>query len=190
MLKVTVALLVLVLFAAACGASHQPTPSSPASPQQQSEMPSMSAEKHENMAPTDTASGATSPQSEHEQTPSSPDSLQAEQAAYAQARPVFEQHCAACHTTAGAKAKPGALKHFNMDQYPFGGHHAADVAAEVREVLGLTGKEATMPKDKPGAVQGDQLSLVSAWADAFDRAHAAGAHANHAQTSDRPDHAH
>jgi hypothetical protein len=60
-----------------------------------------------------------------------------------------------------------------MTTYPFAGHHAHEVAAEVRKVLGVGGGEPTMPLDKPGAVKGDELALVVAWADAFDRAHAA-----------------
>ena len=33
-----------------------------------------------------------------------------------------------------------------------------------------------MPKNKPGAVQGDDLALITNWADAYDAAHASGAH--------------
>lgn len=63
-----------------------------------------------------------------------------------------------------------------MTSYPFRGHHADDIGASIRRVLGGSGKKATMPKDGPGSVQGDDLALVLAWADAFDRAKSAGAH--------------
>lgn len=100
----------------------------------------------------------------------------AEQAAYERARPVFEKHCAKCHTSKGEKSSEKKLGHFNMDTYPFGGHHAAAAGATVREVLGVTGEEATMPMDDPGAVQGEELEAVVAWSKAFDASHAAGLH--------------
>jgi hypothetical protein len=111
--------------------------------------------------------------------PAPSDPLAAEQAAYERARPVFERHCARCHTTAGSKAKRGMLSHFNMDQYPFGGHHADEIAQEIRLVLGAAGKPPTMPRDDKGAVRGEELTLVLAWADAFDEAHASQAHERH-----------
>jgi mono/diheme cytochrome c family protein len=99
----------------------------------------------------------------------------AERLAFEQAKPVFEAHCAKCHVTGGKKAKPTTLGHFDMTSYPFGGHHAGEISAEVRKVLGIGGGKPTMPLDKPGAVKGDELALIAAWADAFDKAHAAGA---------------
>jgi hypothetical protein len=43
----------------------------------------------------------------------------------------------------------------------------------VRKVLGAGGAgKATMPSDDPGAVTGDDLRLIIAWADVFDHAHA------------------
>lgn len=96
-----------------------------------------------------------------------------ERTAYERALPVFEAHCAKCHTTAGPDAKRGALSHFNMDSYPFGGHHAADIAAAIRLVLGASGKPPTMPRDNPGVVQGENLTLIMKWADCFDAAHPA-----------------
>jgi hypothetical protein len=95
----------------------------------------------------------------------------AELTAYAKAKPVFETYCGQCHTTAGSKSSRGARKHFDMDAYPFGGHHASEMSSEIREVLGLSGAKATMPKDQPGKVQGEDLGLIQAWADAYDRAH-------------------
>jgi hypothetical protein len=98
---------------------------------------------------------------------------QEERAAFAAARPVFEQHCFRCHTAKGRKARPKSLAHLTMDRYPFGGHHASEAAAVIRGVLGAgpEKKEASMPSDDRGAVTGDQLAKVLAWADAFDRAH-------------------
>lgn len=98
----------------------------------------------------------------------------AEQRAYERARPVFERHCSKCHTSGGKQAKRGALRHFSMDAYPFGGHHAGEMAATIREVLGATGEEATMPDDDPGSVQGEELAAVLEWAAAFERSYAAG----------------
>jgi hypothetical protein len=94
-----------------------------------------------------------------------------EREAYERARPVFEKYCTKCHSAAGAKHDDLAMKHLDMSTYPFGGHHGPEAAQEVREALGLTGEQPTMPDDAPGSVQGDDLALVVAWADAFDRAH-------------------
>ena len=96
-----------------------------------------------------------------------------ETAAFEVARPVFERHCFRCHTTAGKKSKHKALDHLSMDQYPFGGHHADEAGAAVREVLGADAHgKATMPSDDRGAVLGDDLAKILAWAAAFDRANA------------------
>ena len=104
-------------------------------------------------------------------------------AAFAAARPAFEHHCFRCHTSVGKKSKRKALEHISMDGYPFGGHHASEAATIVRKVLGADGKsKATMPSDDRGAVTGDDLAKVLAWADAFDRAHA-GKQANTAKES-------
>ena len=100
-----------------------------------------------------------------------------EQEAYERARPVFERYCASCHTSGAGKR--AALRHFTMDQYPFGGHHADQISSTIREVLGANGRPATMPKDRPGAVQGDELRIVLDWAEAFDRAHDAADHSEH-----------
>ena len=60
-----------------------------------------------------------------------------------------------------------------MDRYPFGGHHAGEAGQAIRKVLGIGGAtKPTMPSDDPGAVTGDDLAKIAAWADAFDRAHA------------------
>ena len=105
--------------------------------------------------------------------------LAAEKAAYEKAKPVFEKYCVKCHTTAGKKAKKKSLDHLNMDSYPFGGHHAHEIGQEIRKTLGAAGKEAKMPLDDPGAVKGDELKAILAWADTFDKSHAAGLHKQH-----------
>ena len=117
-------------------------------------------------------------------TPPDPEQLRrdlraAETAAFEAARPVFQTHCARCHSKANKKFKKKALDHFDMTTYPFGGHHAAEVSSEIREVLGIGGGKATMPMDDPGAVTGDELALITAWADAFDASHQGGAHEDH-----------
>lgn len=100
-----------------------------------------------------------------------------EQEAYERARPVFARYCASCHTSDAGKRS--ALRHFTMDRYPFGGHHADQIVSTIREVLGANGQPATMPKDRPGALQGDELRIILDWANAFDRAHATVEHGEH-----------
>ncbi len=101
----------------------------------------------------------------HPHTPS-----QDELAAFERARPAFERHCFRCHTTGGKKSKPKTLAHLSMDGYPFGGHHADQAGAVVRKVLGESGGKATMPSDDPGAVTGEDLARILAWAQAYDAA--------------------
>jgi mono/diheme cytochrome c family protein len=93
-----------------------------------------------------------------------------EQQAYERARPVFERYCASCHTSKGGSV--AALVHFSMDGYPFGGHHADDIAGTIREVLGVNGEKATMPQGRPGVVKGEELQLVIDWANTVERAQA------------------
>ena len=107
------------------------------------------------------------------------DLLAVEMAAFEKAKPVFEKHCAKCHSKDGKKQSAAKRDHFDMTTYPFGGHHAMDVHNEIREVLGLTGKKPTMPADANGAVKGDELEAIKAWADAFDASHKGGAHEGH-----------
>lgn len=122
------------------------------------------------------------------------DPIALERAAYERAKPVFDKYCADCHTTAKAQGPEHAeaLEHFSMDGYPFGGHHAHELGEEIREVLGADGGEATMPEDDPGVVQGEELALVLAWADAFDEAQAArgGNHEDHAHEDEHDGHEH
>jgi len=107
------------------------------------------------------------------------DLLAAETAAFEKAKPVFEKHCARCHTKDGKLAAKKKLDHFDMTTYPFGGHHGMEISGEIRKTLGIGGGKPTMPFDKKGAVQGDELALIAAWADAFDASHKAGAHEGH-----------
>ena len=91
---------------------------------------------------------------------------------YGVALSSFEHHCVRCHTSKGETSKPQALEHLDMDVYPFGGPHAAEAATMIRKVLGADGtSKPTMPADNPGAVTGDDLSRILAWAEAFDRDH-------------------
>lgn len=94
-------------------------------------------------------------------------------AAFERAKPAFERHCFRCHTSAGKKSKAKALAHITMDAYPFGGHHADESGTVVRKVLGGGGGKPTMPSDDPGAVTGEDLARILAWADAFENAHPA-----------------
>jgi hypothetical protein len=91
--------------------------------------------------------------------------------AWLAARPVFDKYCAPCHSQKAAHPDREALEHLDMTSYPLGGEHAKLAGSAVREVLGGTGEKPTMPKGSPGAVQGDDLKLVFAWADAFDKAY-------------------
>lgn len=104
------------------------------------------------------------------------DLLAAEHAAYEKAKPVFGKYCAKCHSKDSKKATAKALGHFDMTSYPLGGHHAMEASAQVRKALAIGGGKPTMPMDQKGAVQGDELALIAAWADAFDQAHQGGAH--------------
>ena len=160
------ALSLLVLILAGCGGSSSPA-QAPAEP--------VASGEHEHPGPGD------APPAETPETPPDPAQVKAElvaaeQTAYEKARPVFEAHCARCHSKASKKAKATTLGHFDMTSYPFGGEHAAEISGEVREVLGIGGGKATMPKDKPGSVKGDELALIASWADAYDKAHQGGAH--------------
>ena len=178
-MKALFALLTAALVA--CGSKSTP-PANPTPPP---------AEPHE-ATPTPTPAVATeSPKSPDADKPAPPksdakaDALAAETAAYAKAKPVFDKYCSTCHTKAGKKSAKKKLDHFDMDTYPFGGEHTAFIGNHIRDVLGISGKKATMPKDKPGTVKGDDLALVKAWADAWDAAETAGAHPPHGEDPDK-----
>lgn len=116
--------------------------------------------------------------------------LAAETAAFENARPVFEANCARCHKQGGKQATAKKRDHFDMTAYPFGGHHADAIASEIRKSLGMNGDKPRMPLDKKGIVQGDELALIRAWADAFDKAQAAGAHEGAQKHDHGHDHGH
>jgi mono/diheme cytochrome c family protein len=170
---------------AACGSKAAPAPASPepaaeATPVEQppaDSPPSAEHAGHEGAEPAPSAQQRPAPAT-HDPAQVKADLLAAELAAFEAAKPVFEKNCARCHQAGGAKAKPKMLKHFDITTYPFGGHHADEASKTVRKVLGIGGGKPTMPADKKGTVQGDELALIAAWADAFDKAHAGGAHAD------------
>ncbi len=105
--------------------------------------------------------------------------LAAETAAFEKAKPVFDKHCARCHSKDGKMTGTKPREHFDMTTYPFGGHHAMEVGKQIRKALGIDGSKPTMPNDKKGSVQGEELALIAKWADAFDASHAGGAHEGH-----------
>jgi hypothetical protein len=107
--------------------------------------------------------------------------LAAETAAFEKAKPVFDKWCSKCHSKTGKNKSKKKLEHFDMTTYPFGGEHAMEIGDEIRETLGLAGKKPTMPADKKGAVKGEELELIKAWADTFDASHKGGAHEGHGQ---------
>jgi len=102
------------------------------------------------------------------------EAMDAETAAYEKAKPVFEGFCKGCHVKGQKNATAKKLAEFDITAYPFAGKHAN--AKDIRTVLGIGGGKPTMPKTKPGSVKGDDLAAISAWADAWDAADAAGAH--------------
>ncbi len=175
--------LVSVIAAAlvACGSKPPPQPTARTEP-----------------VPTDTGSGSAvasqPPATKAPEPPAEPpkpdpakvtaDLLAAETTAFATARPVFEKACATCHTKAGKKAAKKKLDHFDMDTYPLGGHHTATIGFTIRDVLGISGKKPTMPYDKPGSVQGDDLAAIKAWTDAWEAAEKGGAHPAHGADKD------
>ncbi len=117
----------------------------------------------------------------------SEDFLAVEVAAYQSARLVFEEECGGCHTPDSTRKKPKkAVAHFSMGSYPFAGHHQSELGRSIRMAIGGTGKPATMPKDAPGSLAGEDLKVLLAWADAFDMAAEAGVgyHAGNERTDD------
>jgi hypothetical protein len=172
---------------AACGGGSSPDPAAPRAPGD-------GHADHDHAAGGEAAGEAPPGETPTGETPRGSasvkaDLLAAEEKAYEAARPVFVAQCAKCHSKDSKKAQAKTLDHFDMTSYPFGGHHAAEITAEVRKALGIGGGKATMPKDHPGAVQGDDLALIAAWADAWDRAHEGGAHEGHGDGHDHGHHA-
>ena len=94
---------------------------------------------------------------------------QAEADAYAAALPVVQAHCVVCHRYAPGKAASFTKLDFTAN--PPRGSVEGVLGYKLREVLGATGKPATMPKDKPGSLSPKEKALMLAWADAWIRAH-------------------
>jgi len=179
---------------AACGPKSAPPATTPVSHDERDEHEHM--EHHHHHATAADAGVAETPAAPADAAAEpGPDLVAMETAAWDKARPVFAKYCASCHTTAGKKKSAKKLDHFNMDTYPLGGHHAATIGFTIRDVLGISGKKATMPSDKVGAVKGDDLAVVKAWADAWEAAERAGKHphdehGHHDDDDDDDDHAH
>lgn len=102
------------------------------------------------------------------------EAMDAELAAFENAKPVFEKACKSCHFKGQKNASAKKLAELDITSYPFGGKHGN--TADIKKVLGIGGGKATMPKGKPGSVKGDDLAAIEAWANAYDAAEAAGAH--------------
>jgi hypothetical protein len=173
-------LLLAALVAACGGASSKPDPTTPppADPVPMKEPVAADPAKPADPAtPAEPAKPAEPPAPDPAKVKA--DLLAAETAAFEQAKPVFDKHCARCHVKGAKQATAKKLDHFEMTKYPFGGHHAMEIGGEIRKVLGIGGGKVTMPADKKGAVKGDELALIAAWADAFDASHKAGAHEGH-----------
>ncbi|MEO7733277.1 MAG: hypothetical protein ABIY55_20100 [Kofleriaceae bacterium] len=158
---------------AACGSKSAPAPITPAEPPN-------AASDHAGSA-TAVADPAPAPAPPEPSPPPAPvdpraELLAAETTAWDTAKPIFERSCATCHSQAGKKAAKKKLDHFSLDSYPLGGHHTATIGFTIRDVLGISGKKPTMPYDKPGSVQGDDLAKIKLWSDAWEAADKAGAH--------------
>lgn len=186
-----IATLALGLSLAACGGKSSPKPTATNDHDHSAMAGSAAGDGHAHEhPPAGSGAGSTEPTTPatpaapaQPATPAAPDPAQikaellsAEKVAFENAKPVFEKHCARCHQQGNKLATAKKRDHFDMTTYPFGGHHPDTIAAEIRKSLGITGGKPSMPADKKGAVKGDELALIAAWADAFDKAHAGGAH--------------
>jgi mono/diheme cytochrome c family protein len=164
----------LAVLVAACGGSSTPAPATPP-PADPVPMPEPVAA--EPAPPAEPAMPAEPPAPDPAQIKA--ELLALETAAFEKAKPVFDRHCARCHVKGAKQANKKKLDEFDMTSYPFGGKHAMEIGEEIREVLAIGGGKVKMPPDKKGAVQGDELALIAAWADAFDASHKGGAHEGH-----------
>ena len=166
---------VLALFIAlsACGGAAKPAPATVSTPKAEEKKTPPVATKADDAE--DTAAEAQSAAFEGEmdaaaaQMAQQDERREAEQAAYAAAKPVFVKYCGACHTATGNKTSPKKLKHFDMSSYPFDGGAKIDEAISV--TLGLRVNKPTMPIDKPGIVKGEELQLIETWAKAYHSTH-------------------
>jgi len=170
--------LILTAVLAACGSRSSSTPTTPAEP----------AHDHadHDHAGSSTAVAMPDPTPKEPDKPTEPAKpdpakvkaalLASERSAWDTAKPVFDKACATCHTKIGKKSAKKKLDHFDMDTYPPGGHHTGTIGFTIRDVLGISGKKPTMPFDKPGSVQGDDLAKIKAWTDAWEAAYKGEAH--------------
>jgi hypothetical protein len=163
-------LFAILVTAAACGGGGKNKPTTPE--------PTPTETTAKTTAPTETPPEA-KPEPKEEPPPPDPDqgkkdALAAEMATVEKAKPVVEGFCKGCHLKGEKNAKAKTLGSFDITTYPFTGKHSS--TKDIREVLGIGGGKPTMPKNKPGSVKGDDLAAISAWADAYDAAEAAGAH--------------
>lgn len=169
------ATLAAVLAVAGCG-SKAPEPVEPAPTDPTADQPTPVEPAPVEPAPADPVAAEPPPPVEPVPDPSA-ELLAAETAAWDKAKPVLDKFCAGCHVAGNKKATKKKLDHFDMTAYPPKGHHDEPITEEIREVLGATGKKPTMPYGKGGAVKGDDLAVILAWADAYDAADKGGAHA-------------
>lgn len=164
----------ILVAAAACGGGGSKPATTPTEPAETMPTPTETVAKAD---PAPPAEAAPPPPAE----PPKPDpealkkeAMDNETAAFEKAKPVFEGFCKSCHVKGQKNASAKKLGEFDMTAYPFGGKH--NTTKDIRKVLGIGGGKATMPKIKPGSVKGDDLAAITAWADAYDAAEAAGAH--------------
>lgn len=171
---------------AACGSKSTPPPATPAEPAhdhaEHDHGGSGSAVAAPDPTPKDVDKPAEPPKPDAGKVKA--DLLAAEASAWDVAKPAFTKSCATCHTKAGKKSAKKKLDHFNLDTYPPGGHHTGTIGFTIRDVLGISGKKATMPFDKPGSVQGEDLAKIKSWTDAWEAAEKAGAHPQAAPDKD------
>jgi mono/diheme cytochrome c family protein len=166
--------LLLAVFVAACGGgSSKPAPMTPPADPEPMKEP-VAADPAKPADPVEPVKPAEPPAPDPAKIKA--DLLAAETAAFEKAKPVFDTHCARCHLKGAKQANAKKLKEFDMTKYPFGGEHAMDIGPEIRKVLGIGGGKVTMPADKKGAVKGDELALMAAWADAWEASRKGGAH--------------
>lgn len=159
---------------AACGSNSSVAPTAPKEPLHDGD--------HEGMASGGAVRTPDSPAASSEPPRLDPATVMkarlrvAEAVAFEAARPVFARACAMCHTKAGKKATKKTLDNFNLDLYSLGEQHTATIGFTIRDVLGISGKKPTMPYDKPGSIQGDDLAAIKAWSDTWEASYKVGAH--------------
>jgi len=175
--------LILTAVVAACGSRSSSTPTTPAEPAYDHTDHDHAGHAGHAGSSTAVATPDPAPKQPDKPEPAKLDPakvkaalLASERSAWDTAKPVFDKACATCHTKAGKKSAKKKLDHFDMDTYPPGGHHTGTIGFTIRDVLGISGKKPTMPFDKPGSVQGEDLAKIKAWTDAWEAADKGEAH--------------